>query len=1703
MIPDIFTAFSCGATVSVSSLDVFSYAASEESSFQSASYASDLSECHRLFANVETPLFPCSFSFRAASPVFRSPRDLSEDNETSILFSALRGKGLPLSCQTDREAVEWCMADLLEHNDDPSVSCLISWLSEIKTSGNKTACRLTLLADLADPVSSGITLALLPFLRKYFSTGSVFLTLLAVAETRSPLPDSFFPTLSASLNALDSRGLIRGSKDQSFGGADAMWLLSLPSSMTESSDSGKVISLGISRVLASVCSGETMPLPGFHTVEADGTFSVSSLGNQATSFSGFMQTASWLVLDILPSLRGYLSHTGRFRSLAINSRNNLYRHLFSGVREEDVLTDLIRIESVLKHILSDVLLFIRSVPSSFRLSPENISLWQQAVNACGRYITVASELDISSDEAKESGLDCVKPVHRVSMADTEEEKAIRRLQEIEKQLESEKCIRDEILSSLGGYRSVQVKLDCMARCSSALADARKKAENTSPEEDHLTLLKRNRRIRLLEAAVCRCKSELDSSTLTSAVSALPGTKLISADPYAFSALTSEACHMLEQVLSVSAPEAVTHVAGLFPGVPDPDIKSRYKALFSLCRVDVPASPVPFLISKAASVCFDEVSTFSFISRNEMPPVPLLPDLFSETPFQYLHDIISRIPGNPEPFSESASLRGILAMLILRQYRRRLSGEASVSCIRCSSPLSAVVRYWLNTYRSDSVFILSLVFNEDSFPFALVLPGRMIIPAYITAAHATLVPSFVTWYDRNNNVFTDPCESIGEGDRKLLLDRLVSLQDNLSEKESPLYRFVSDFIQDLSAEHVHFRTDEDFRTRLKAACGLSTLPAYSSSLSRICSFYEHFLPDDPILSALSGKPDFPASACSDVPDEILYVYRGIPFAREDSRFLLDSPHSSGEDYTLSRLKAECTVLSESSDDFRDALLLNLQNLLAKYPEAQDDPISSAMDILSETEKPVEHREPVFTWPWDAKSPSLHTILRESLGEKLSLAALQPFSDLLAVFPARGGEVIGDTLFSSLCSIPPRILNETLPESEAPASDAALPPLSPEFGRALCTLPEGKTLLHPELLRFERIHDEAVPSDSFRVTLTLDGAFPIHLIRTFSQDEVLYLYAHDIPTVALWPSVPFSSQQWKTWYLYAHIQPDYSVGYLRENGTFADIPDVSDERCVAVLSAFPSCLSFSSGGRGIGILPNVLPEPLLPDTEPTDICIDFGSSGTSVVFSSGRHRKPMQGPVMVRTLLNNPAVSRDLLRREFLPAVPVSALLPTVSRIFRNVPGAAPVPFTDGIVLMSSTLEDLLTTPSEAVYTSLKWEEEKGRSGFLCLHQIMLMAALQARFDGSPSISWRFSIPDEMAREGRESMMRLFLSLAEKVHRESGFEIPPEGLPVAFASESSALGAYFRYCAPDDTRGGFMVLDLGACTADISLFLRGREQAVRTCQIPLGIHYMLLPSLMKDPEMLFRDFSFCPDESFRRDLSLLTRALSAARTNPVSLRRARVALDHFIADHLPQLLNVSFQAASAGCPARSSALLLLHFSYLMMLSGLVLLQLASDPNKNDFLPEQMSLCISGRGAILLEALPSSLKTSLWHFLTMFRNKRVSSLSLLFSAEKKMEIPVGLSLLQDIYHMLPPAATVPAAVSVRPAELLPEFLIRFRKEFPVSSEMLFSGFFTNDFYHPFTAYGESLVSASIDQSFPPAETPRPYNSLSAWIGNLLDLI
>ncbi len=1716
LLPDIFTALSCGAAMQVSSLDVFSISGSRDSSKEASDLASSLSVCHKYFsADENSPVFPTAFSFDSCVPVFRDLRNLSENTDTSVLFDALRGKGLPFSPRNDREAVEWCFTDLLSQSDDPSVKPFFTWLTHISASAVRDLpVRLTLLADLSNPFSAGISLALLPFLRSFFEKRSlpVFVFFLALAETVPPQQDSFFRSLSSSLFALEERSLLRNSEKKPTRGADAMRLLSLPSSMAENPDSQRIIALVAARVLGDFYGKKLKPSVGFSAVNIDGILSMASLRDQAIPFAAFLRTSIWMLSDIFPAIRSYLSRPVRLRSLTVNPRNSLFRELFSAGNKTSAesLEDLSLLDSTIRILLSNILSLVRFIPEALRPSGENASLWQRAVNACGRCITIASELDTSLAEARESGLDSVRPVHRDSLADTEEEQLIRRLQDMDKQLQDELRLREDILALLGGYRSLQVRQDCYYRCSAALQEAQNKASERSDGPDHLTVLKRKRRIRLLEAAVKRCKDELDSDAVKNTISSPPASKSPSSDPYAFVPLESEACHALETLLSASPDEPLPHIPPLFPGVPEPDPKTRIRTLASSSHSKTPLHPVPYLFSEAYSVCMTELSSVCFTSDKSMPDVPLLPDIIADAPILCLRDLLIRLPGPEDSELKLSERRGILAMLLLRQYRRRFSSEAALSCIRCLPLESPVMQYWLSSRNAQTVYVLSLTAETVSLPFALILPGQEFLPAYRTSSHAALIPSFVTWYNRETDIFMDPCSFLGESDR-MLLTELLSSYSSLSVfiPGSPLYDFLQNFLRDLSVSPESVAADENLKTRLKAVCGLRALSAYESFLVKETCFYEHFLDRDLVGSCLTGTENFPPSSCTDIPEDVLYSYQGVPFAREDSHLLLADPHAAGEDYTLPRLNAECAVLSESSDDYRDALLLNLQELLSRYSSIHPEIQETVAALLEDASKPLERREPVFTWPWDEKSPSILTVLKECLGNTVSAGALHPFSDLLTVFPARGRDIIGDALLSSMCIIPPRSTDLSGTENAEISLDAVLPPLSESFGRDLCLLPEGRTLLQPGLLTFERFREDKPGftkdiSDSFRVTLTLDGVFPVHMVRIYTPDETLFLYAHDIPTVALWPSVPFRPQDWHSYYLYAHMNEPYSVSALSSAGNWSDIPKTSENRYVAELDTYPVCLSVSHGDQSSGLLPNVLPEPLIEPSDPVEICIDFGSSGTSVVFSSSGQRRPLYGPVMVRTLLSSPASSRDLMRSEFIPSVPVSALLPTVSRIFRNIPGVSPVPFADGIVLMSSGLEDLLSTPSDAIYTSLKWEEEKGRSGFLCLHQIMLMAALQARYEGASALSWRFSLPDEMAKEGRESLMNLFLSLSKNVLQESGYApATDEGiLPVSFASESSALGAYFRYCAANDTRSGFMVLDLGACTADISLFLRGREQAVRTCQIPLGIHYMLLPSLLRDPDLLMKDFGFCPDESFLRDLSLLSRALSAARTDPVSLRRARISLDYFIADYLPLLLSLAMQKTSVGSLPYSGALVLLYLAYLMMLSGLVLLQLSTDPSKNDFLPEQMSLCLSGRGSSLLESLPPPLKTSLWHFLSMFRNRRVSSLSLLFSAEKKMEIPVGLSLLQEVYPMMPPAAAVPASIAVRPSELLPEFLLRFRREFPASAELLFPGFFTNDYYHPFTDRGESLISSSIDQSFPPTDTPRPYDSLSAWIGNILEL-
>ena len=1700
-LPTISSAFTCGAVSPVPDLDIFHLSA-QNSVASAGTVIENLTRCHDMLSYPEDdyPVFPTRYSFHCCTVDLTSPADFAADPDSAALLAALRGKNLPLSFSKDREVIEWSFACLL--NDRPNDSCnaFFDYLDSIRNFlASGISVRLAVLCDLTDPFSSGITFAFLSWLRTGLQ-GDLCVSLIALAETTAPLDTSFFPSLDRTLNDLRDRRLIRSSVDDSGPGADAMWFISLPSTMLDTDHAHEITFFGAARSLSAFFASDQPVAYGLHTCESSGSVSLNALGNRASCVAAFIEYAVWLVSDLFPALRDYLDHPSRFRALP-NSRNGLFRSMFSQAPVRDLSVSIDLIEQSLWALLNECLTFLQSVPSALRYSDEAQSLWQKATDACGRYITIASEIDVTRAEIRESGLEGIKPVHRESMEDTDEEYLQRRLEQMDRQLESEAGMRDEALSAVGPFRALQARRDCCLKCRAALESADKKMASLPAETtEHLTFALQERRIRLLRSAVRQCEEDL-------AISAASGN-----DRGAFPAgisipvvMTADALLAVRKMLNArdresSAKDLRECLPSLLQDVSLPDAKELWKMLLAQPRNSVSRNPLAELLHRAWNVCSTVSSALRFPRKDNWPAVPLLPDLLPSEPVTGIRDLLRLMPRDAAVADrEQAEKRGLLAMLFLAHYKRRESGSPRLVSDSCRND-AALARCWLPGQHDTGIHILSLAGTESSQPFLLAVPGCFILPARRTPAHAGLIPSFVTWYRKETASFEDPCDSLSEGDRSLLISRIAEMLNVLPvSDDDPFRAFLDSFQKSLKERESSQPEDPDLPVRIKAVCGLQHLPAYRNILQRIPRFYEHFLGTDPVASCLTGIGNFQSDRCTDIPDEVIYTWRDQPFAREHSRLIFESTCMPGEKEALLAMEEECRMLSGTSDDYRDALSREASSLLDRFPDASEHSADLVRRLISKAERPLSDHIPELVWPWNPLSPSVHTILTECLGESLGLSAAQPFSDLMTVFPARGADAIGDSYFGVMCSVLPYGSGSSAsPDSPVISPDAVLPPLSPSLVSAICSTSEGRILLTPDFMRIDHPDDH-----SFRVTLTLNGSFKLRLSRTYGEEEIIFLYAQDLPTLALWPSVPFREDHWQTYYIYAHLPELFSVSVIPAGSSDPAAVEAAGVRWSAVFRRFPAAFLFCREDKTIGALPNLLPEPEISPSGDITACIDFGSAGTSVVLASGESRKPLHGTTMVRILLNNPAATPEYLSREFLPAVPVSALFPTVSRLFRDQTASDPVPFADGIVFMPQTLRDVADVPADSLYPCGKWQDPGSRYDMLCLHQIMLMTALQARTDGASRLFWRFAVPDEMEHSGRESLVSLFSRLASSVMAESGFAQLIETAPyITFASESSALGAYFRLCAREDTRGGFMVLDLGASTADISLFLRGKPQSVRTCQIQLGVHRMLLPALFRDPLMLHREFGTWPDTAFQTDLNSLTRILDAARTDPDIIRKAGQALDHFLSDHYPTLISALGQLGSAGMASRFGAVLLLHLSYLTMLSGLVLLQIATDPSKNDFLPEQMSLCMSGRGSLLIESLPDLLKSDLWRFLTMFRNRRVSSLSLLFSAEKKMEIPVGLSVLQDMSDQLPPSSAVPASISVRPEELLPEFLLRFCRVFPRESELLFPGFFTGDYYHPFSSVGEAAVSAAIDRSFTAQETPRPYDSLARWITNLLDI-
>lgn len=1705
-LPAVLTALACGAAREVPRVSMLRVLSAPPAPLADRMMA-DLNVCHTLFDGKDAfAFFQTSFSSAVWVPAL--PGREAFGPGSGLLLSALRGKGVPLSFRTDREAVEWSLSMLLEAPESaPEFHAFLLKIEEDLAAGEDV--RILLMCDLTDGFSAGLAMGLLRFFRARLGERTPFIGLVSLVRPLGSAPDQALADARGALLSLSRRNLVRAAEDRETLGADACWLLGMPSGLMVTEDSGRLADWAAARILGSAFGGVRRPTPGLHTLEMPGILTLQSFDTEAKPLAAFLRGSFWCLSDLFPALHQFFDHPALLRSLAPATRNGLFRRLFreaaGGISEPPEFAVL---ERTLRAMNLEILTLIRTLPSPLREAEASGEIWQEAVRACGRTVTVGSEYDVSRKEAEESGVDKVAPVHRESMKDTKEEELLRRLDNMAEEVAAAEAEREEVFSRLGGYRARLALEDCLSRCRVAEVSAREKLgllPADSPE-DRLTLGRQERRVRLLQASIRRCEKDLEKIQVREALSR-PGT-LVLPKPFAGEILDPDLAEQGFDLLTGGAEKAEPAARvlregldRLLRGYPMNDGKTLLKNLLSVCRQGDGESPLRGLMAGVFSVCGVEVAGVRFQGAGELPALNLLPDLTEEGRFFTVSAAPDRIlaPGEADRTGE---LRGLLALLLLRQYRRRKPEEAELVLEPCRPEDSVLSRIWLGSRGADQAWIAALRRGEETLPLALILPEEGLESARLVSAGEGWIPDFCLWASPEAPVFRDPCVYLSEADRQILTEQFTRLRARMKSPRSKRFLdFLSDWHQEIVQAPRLQPEDPDLRQRLRVVCGLQRLPIWQKDLHRVSSFFESSLPGDPLCAALSGQESFEAAACK-IHEEVLHTFRGSPIARESAVHLLESAHLPEEGILLSSLGAECDILAHSSDDYHEALAAGLEEMIRRYPAADPEDVAVAQKLLDEAREPIRDQITELTWPWDTVSASVSTILTECLGPELAGPALKPFSSRLALFPARGGDIIGDTLLSSLC----RVEQEEVPreepageEAEVPSpraqADCVLPPLSPEFARAVCRDPRGQSLIQPGFLSFEK------KPNGVQVTMTLEGAFTLRLIRLYPETETVLLYAHDMPTLALWPSLPFDPESWHAYFSYAHCSPDFRFAAVTRAG---ETPlSGSAPRLAERTDTYPLGYLIWYQDQSVGALPNLLPSPELPSRGECVACLDFGASAISLVFSDGEACWPMQGPVSVRTLLRSPAASEPLLWREFLPGVPMSPVLPGALRLFRNDLEEADLPFRDGAVFMSSSLRDVLDVSSEALYTDLKWNGEKGRAVGILLHQVMLMAALEARRGGAAALGWRLAVPDEMAQEGRERLAQLLRTLADTVSAESAVPLPAKAPAVSFGSESAALGAYFRLCSPEESRGGFMVLDLGADTADLSLFLRGRDQAVRATQLPLGLHYMLLPALLRRPEILRDDFGYIPQPDFQRDLADLQTLLERARRDPAALRQARYGLDAMIADHLPLLHSALAQRRGDGAPGLTGALLLLHFSFLMMLCGLTLLQVSHDSQKNDYLPERMTLFLAGRGASLPEGLSIPAKTSLWRLLTMFRNPRVASLNLVFSAEKKLEIPVGLSVMPDIYAGLPKPASAPVSMAVRPEELVPEFLLRFRREFTPEADLLFPGIFANDPYAPFSPWGQQVLAQALQSAFGDREAGRPYPALISCLTQIMELI
>ncbi len=949
-----------------------------------------------------------------------------------------------------------------------------------------------------------------------------------------------------------------------------------------------------------------------------------------------------------------------------------------------------------------------------------------------------------------------------------------------------------------------------------------------------------------------------------------------------------------------------------------------------------------------------------------------------------------LPAKEAARTDLTAWRGVLALALLCDAWPE--AEAKVSAVMVDGSTSLFSAWVLSARpaekRRDA---LHLILMERAGKRCLLgvadAHTGLILPATPTDFAGT-VPARAAWYDAEHDCWQDPVPYLNEHDRAILLARLTMMGADAPEVEA----FKADLadVDKSAVEAVQSGDEAALRAlsiRMQAVCALTDFEAFSVR-SEPCVVTQ----DNALVRIFSGvdvRYSAERTCCT-------YLWQGTPFARTSAALGLTGVQDASQEAALDQIDGELQLLTENSVRWNRRCAAGITDWLsaqdgALLPEvcAQAEMIRHVqMDKAREVQMTV-----TLIWPWDASSGAVRYLLREALGDGWMGGAANPFSDRLTKLT---GHVLGDNALQHCCAC---------------ADGVLLPPLSGEMAACIASAREGEGLAL-DMMRFEPREDGGITA-----SFLLRGAGEARLVRTYPVDEIEVLSEAESPCVAVWPCLPM--ERWHAYHVFTRgggvevaalsggeweaLPVPESAEIPADNELPAEEAKPQPWRCLHT-ETYPACLIIRRNGLCLGALPNALPLCRIEEAAEAQVAIDMGASATATAILIDGKAASAKGEQLTRLLVTPQEMAAD----DFLIGLTPAELTPSSVALV----GDGDTLFTDGYVYAVTRFDALREMEPGAVCTALKWRADirSVRARKILLHQVMLGASLNAMLAGAGSIRWRVTVADEMGDEGREALTGMVEELSAAVAQETGLMLAEGKSAVVWAEEAAALHAFL--CNEGGMKGTFAVLDVGGGSTKMHLWLQGRNRPVGGAVLMNGSSAALLSALKENPDMLRADFADCGDEGLIAAVEVLCEQLTHAGESLAQADKALLMLDALLDEYKQTVTMHLYSRFNAQRPTFMQAILLEMYAAAVFSVGLMLEHAGSDSNINHLFPSDLTICLTGRGAWLLETLTPQLRNGLQRIAhaPMQLRHPVRTLTLRPSALPALGVALGMASLKN---------------------------------------------------------------------------------------------